>query len=70
MGTINEGWYFTENNRLAAWDLMNAIDEDREPVASAAETVVTMELINGMYESQFRKKRIALPLADRRPPLR
>ena len=70
MGTMNEGWYFTENNRLAAWDLMNAIDEDREPVASAAETVVTMELINGMYESQFRKKRIALPLADRRPPLR
>ncbi len=70
MGTMNEGWYFTENNRLAAWDLMNAIDEDREPVASAAETVVTMELINGMYESQFRKRRIALPLADRRPPLR
>ena len=70
MGAMSEGWYFTQNNRFAAWDLMNAIDEDREPIASAAEAAVTMELINGMYESQFKKRRIPLPLVDRRPPLR
>ena len=70
MSAMPIGWYFSENNRLAAWDLIRAIDEDREPVASAAEAAVTMELINGMYESQFKKRRISLPLADRRPPLR
>ena len=70
MPTSPEGWYFSENNRLAAWDLMNAIDEDRDPIASAAEAAITMELINGMYESQFRKRRIKLPLEDRRSPLR
>ncbi len=62
--------YFTINNRFAAFDLIQAMDEGREPVASAAEAAVTMELINGMYESEFQHKRIPLPLKDRRRPFR
>ncbi len=67
-GGVNR--YFTINNRFAAYDLIQAMDEGREPVASAAEATVTMELINGMYESEFRHERISLPLMDRGTPFR
>ena len=60
----------TINNRFAAYDLIQAMDEGRDPVASAAEAGVTMDLINGMYESEFRRERIALPLTDRSSPFR
>ena len=62
--------YFIVNNRFAAYDLLQAMDEGCEPVASAAEAAVTMELINGMYESEFRRERIALPLTARSSPFR
>ena len=67
-GGVNR--YFIVNNRFAAWDLLQSIDENREPIASAAEAAVTMELINGMYESEFTRQRIPLPLTDRTSPFR
>lgn len=61
--------YFTDNNRFAAWDLMQAIEEDRQPLANAYDARMTVEMINGVYASQLSGKVIPLPLADREHPL-
>lgn len=61
--------YFTENNRLAAWDLMAAIEDDRPPLANACNARTVLEIINGVYASQLSGRVISLPLRDRRHPL-
>ena len=61
--------YFTENNRLAAWDLMAAIEHDRPPLASAYNARTVLEIINGIYASQLSGRVISLPLRDCRHPL-
>ena len=61
--------YFLVNNRLAAWDLVRAVREDREPAASAADARLTLEMIFGAYRSQLEGGWIALPLANRGHPL-
>ena len=61
--------YFTDNNRFAAWDLMRAIEEDRQPEANAYHARATLEIINGIYASQLAGRVVALPLKDRVHPL-
>ena len=61
--------YYAINNRFAAWDLMEAIRLDRDPVAGVKEAVKVLEIIQGIYQSQLAGKRITLPLQDRQHPL-
>ncbi len=61
--------YYSINNRFAAWDLMEAIKEDRDPIAGVKEAVEVLEIIQGIYQSQLAGQRIPLPLADRTHPL-
>jgi predicted dehydrogenase len=61
--------YFSINNRFAAWDLLQAIKTNREPLAGAREAAVVLELIQGIYASQLSGKRIDLPLLERKHPL-
>ncbi len=61
--------YFSENNRFAAWDLLCAIEENRQPLASADDARLTLEMMNAAYESQLSGRVISLPLADRTHPL-
>ncbi len=61
--------YFAVNNRLAAWDLVRAIEENREPLASARDARTTLEMIHGAYASQLTGTRIRLPLENRNHPL-
>ncbi len=61
--------YFVDNNRFAAWDLMQAITEDRPPLASAADARLTQEMIQGIYASQLAGRVLQFPLTDRKHPL-
>ena len=61
--------YFSINNRFAAWDLLQAIQENREPIASAADAAAVLEIIQGIYLSQLTGCRVELPLKIRRHPL-
>jgi len=61
--------YFAINNRFAAWDLLQAIEENREPLAGAREAAAVLELIQGIYASQLSGRRIDFPLQERKHPL-
>ncbi len=61
--------YFSINNRLAAWDLIQAIEEGREPRASAADAAAVLEIIQGIYLSQLEGRSVDFPLKARRHPL-
>ena len=62
--------YFSINNRFAAWDLVKAIEEDREVVASAVSAQKVLEITQAVYLSQLEGKRIHLPLQERKHPLK
>lgn len=62
--------YFSINNRFAAWDLVKAIEEDREVVASAVSAQKVLEISQAIYLSQLEGKRIHFPLKDRKYPLK
>lgn len=61
--------YYADNNRFAAWDLLQAIDEDREPISSAAAVLTSLEMIVGVYAAHLAGRPVALPLEDRKHPL-
>ena len=61
--------YFAENNRFAALDLMQAIEENRQPDANIFDVVNVLEMIYGVYSSSLEQKAISLPLTDRWHPL-
>ncbi|EIP97848.1 putative dehydrogenase [Opitutaceae bacterium TAV1] len=61
--------YFAENNRLAAWDLIRSIEENREPLAGARDARTVLEMIHGAWASQLTGRAVRLPLGDRRHPL-
>ena len=56
-------------NRLAIIDLIDAVEQDREPVSSARDAVGALEMILGAYESQISGGRVAMPMARREHPL-
>ncbi|MBN2582295.1 MAG: Gfo/Idh/MocA family oxidoreductase [Planctomycetes bacterium] len=61
--------YYAKCNRRAAWDLLCAAAEGREPLASGRDACWTLEMIQGVYASHLSGRKVALPLADRRHPL-
>jgi hypothetical protein len=56
-------------NQLAIIDLIEAIENDGEPVSSAAAAVAALEMILGAYESQITGSRVAMPMVNREHPL-
>lgn len=61
--------YFPQSNRFAIYDLMQAIKEDREPVSSAYNAILTQEMIQGIYLSHLTGRKISFPLTERQHPL-
>jgi predicted dehydrogenase len=52
-------------NQVMAADLLEAIEQDREPVCSARDARWTIEMAAGIYQSQMSGGRVAFPLRDR-----
>lgn len=67
--TKGMGGYFAINNRLAALDLIDAIEQGRDPLASGRDAAWSLEMIHGVYASHFRREAVPLPLANRHHPL-
>ena len=62
--------YFAENNRRAAWDLLQAIKNDTPCTAGIGTAVHSLEMILGIYASAVKKAPLPLPLRDRTHPLK
>jgi predicted dehydrogenase len=60
---------FFNGNRLAIIDLIDAIENHREPISSAADAVAALEMIVGAYASQLTGRRVAFPIQNRMHPL-
>ena len=57
-------------NKVLVNELIEAIEQEREPVASGQEAHWVMEMIQGVYASHFAQgRRLPLPLEERRHPL-
>lgn len=56
-------------NILAVRDLIAAVEEDREPLCSAAQARAGVEMIVAAFESQRQQGLVALPLENRKNPL-
>jgi predicted dehydrogenase len=61
--------YYARGNRRAAWDLLCAAAEDRDPLSSGRDARWALEMIHGVYASHLAGRRLSLPLTDRRHPL-
>lgn len=66
---IPPGPIFLKSGRFAVWDLMQAIQEDRQPIANIYDARAALEMIYGVYASHLAKSPIDFPLTDRRHPL-
>ncbi len=62
--------YFTVANRYAAWDMIQAIREKRQPRCNIEDAQIVLEMIYGIYASQLKGKRIDFPLKERKHPLK
>jgi predicted dehydrogenase len=60
---------FLESNRFAVWDLMRAIEEDRQPVSNVYNARLALEMIHGIYASHLARGFVEFPLTDRAHPL-
>lgn len=56
-------------NQLAIADLIECVEEDREPRSSARHALAALEMILGAYESQITGARVWMPMANRQHPL-
>lgn len=56
-------------NALMVADLLEAIEQDRDPACSARDARWTIEMVMGVYQSQKTGGRVTFPLKDRRHPL-
>lgn len=61
--------WILEANRFAAWDLLCAIGEDRQPVSNAATARMAVEMIYGIYASHLSGRAVSFPLVSRDHPL-
>jgi predicted dehydrogenase len=61
--------YFADNNRFAALDLIQAIEENHQPEASVFDATRVLEMIYGIYASSLEQRAIAIPLEERTHPL-
>ena len=60
---------FLDANRAAAWDLLGAIEEGRQPVSNARTARLTQEMIQAIYASQLSGSVVHFPLTARAHPL-
>ncbi|MCP5110989.1 MAG: hypothetical protein GY953_09160, partial [bacterium] len=58
-----------EANHLLVRDLVDAIEQNREPAAGGRAARWTIEMAMALYESELTGKRVALPLINREHPL-
>jgi len=58
-----------EGNKNAILDLIDAIENDQEPISSGRAAVAALEMIMGAYESQITGKRVMFPMENRTHPL-
>jgi hypothetical protein len=63
------GPIFIEAGRFAVWDLMQAIQEDRQPITNIYDARAALEMIYGVYASHLSQSPIYFPLKDRKHPL-
>ena len=61
--------YFAENNRRAAWNLLQAIRGEEPLVAGIDSALDSLEMITGAYQSALLHAPVSFPLADRKHPL-
>lgn len=62
-GDIPRAPMFVEAVRWAAWDLLQAIGEDRQPLFNADSACVVAEMIEAIYTAHFEGRRIVWPSA-------
>jgi len=60
---------FLQSNRFAVWDLMRAIEENRQPVSNVYNARLALEMIYGIYASHLSRGVVSFPLTDRAHPL-
>ncbi len=63
------GPVFATARRYAVLDLMQAIEEDRQPICNVFDAQTVMEMIYGVYASHLQNKPVLFPLTDRKHPL-
>ncbi len=56
-------------NQRAVLDLIDAIENDGEPLSSARDAIAALEMILGVYESQITGARVHIPMRQRKHPL-
>ena len=61
--------YFADNNRRAAWNLLQAIAGRETLTAGIDSALASLEMITGAYQSALNRAPVAFPLRDRRHPL-
>ncbi|HCA48304.1 MAG TPA: gfo/Idh/MocA family oxidoreductase [Armatimonadetes bacterium] len=61
--------YFLEANRFAAWDLMRAIEKDRQPLSNVTHARLALEMIYGIYAAHLARGLVSFPLRRRDHPL-
>ncbi|WP_353128410.1 Gfo/Idh/MocA family protein [Parapedobacter pyrenivorans] len=66
---VPRGPIFIEAGRYAVWDLMQAILENRQPIANVYDARAALEMIYGVYASHLEQRPVSFPLKDRRHPL-
>jgi len=61
--------FIARGNRRAIWDMIQAIEEDRDPVSAGRDARWALDMILGVYASHLQGGAVPLPLEDRRHPL-
>lgn len=61
--------FFLEANRFAAWDLMRAVEEGRQPISNVFSARLALEMIYGIYAAHLSGGMVRFPLEDRKHPL-
>ncbi len=61
--------FFMETTRFAVWDLMRAIEEDRQPISNVYNARLAVEMIQGIYAAHLSGGMARFPLEDRTHPL-
>ena len=69
VGLVDGSTSNIEAGRFAVWNLMQAIQEDRQPIANIYDARAALEMIYGVYASHLAKSPVCFPLTDRSHPL-
>jgi predicted dehydrogenase len=56
-------------NTILANDLIDAIEQDREPISGIERAMLITEVVQGVYASHFTGRRVDIPLENRTHPL-